>query len=154
MVRVLFFCSPRAYRQRRNLCTVIFALPHQKQLTQCVVGWQCGACGLNGVDRLPPRINAVPYDVTCNGYVHGRSPCARSCSNIGINSAKCSSAIERMWYLWWTERRSIIDDAKKSFFFLIFNLFSGLFPKKKSGSTECREKQKKMDGSFYRKAEP
>lgn len=62
-------------------------------LTQCDAGWQCGAWGLKGVDRLPPRMKAVPNDETWSGYVQGKSPCARNCSNIGISSARCSSAI-------------------------------------------------------------
>lgn len=65
----------------------------EKKLTQCDDGWQCGAWGLNGVERLPPRIKAVPNDETWSGYVQGKSPCARNCSKIGINSARCSSAV-------------------------------------------------------------
>lgn len=42
--------------------------------TQCVDGWQCGACGLSGVDRDPPRMKAVPLEVTCSGYVQGKLP--------------------------------------------------------------------------------
>lgn len=64
----------------------------QHQLTQCVDGWQCGACGLSGVERDPPRKNAVPLEATCSGYVQGKLPWARNCSKIGISSAKCSSA--------------------------------------------------------------
>lgn len=65
-------------------------------LTQCVDGWQCGACGLSGVEREPvPRMNAVPLEVTCSGYVQGKLPWARNCSKMGISSARCSSAAEK-----------------------------------------------------------
>lgn len=92
------------------------------KLTQCVAGWQWGACGLRGVERLPPRIKAVPNDETWSGYVHGKSPWARSCSNIGISSARCSSAI----ISWLQEINDEGGKLKKRFFkFLSLRSFKG-----------------------------
>lgn len=79
-----------------------------RQLTQCVDGWQCGACGLSGVEREPPRINAVPPAPIWSGYAHGICSWARRRSNIGINSAKCSSAIG--FCFWWSKKR---DNGKE-----------------------------------------
>lgn len=52
-------------------------------------------------------MNTLPPADICNGYAHGICSCARKRSNIGINSAKCSSALRLKIDLKLTKRNKI-----------------------------------------------